>query len=140
MTDSRIDDLPAKRTPLWWARLSARWAARLTAAFLLGTVLIIFIGEGLLGDGGPNLAKMDWPGRLMMLAMLLAVAGFAVIWWRELAGGLLIVAATAAFYGLNYYSFGRLPGKAFPLFYIPGVLAILSWGLSLPIFRRAPRE
>jgi hypothetical protein len=120
----------AKGTPLWWARLVVRWTARVTATLLLALVLLIFIGEGLLGDGGPNLAKMDWPGRLMSLAMFLAVAGFAVIWWRELAGGLLVVGATAAFYGLNYYISGKFPCGAFPLFYIPGILAVLSWSLS----------
>jgi hypothetical protein len=107
-----------------------------TAALLLALVLLIVVGEGLLGDGGPNLAKMDWTGRLMSLAMFLSVAGFAVLWWRELFGGLLVVGATAAFYGLNFYTSGKFPCGAFPLFYIPGILAILSWGLSLPVFQR----
>ena len=73
---------------------------------------------------------MNWPERLTFVAMFLSVAGFALLWWRELLGGLLVVAATAAFYGLNYYASGRFPTGAFPLFYIPGILAILSWGLA----------
>jgi hypothetical protein len=113
-----------------------RWSARVTATLLLALVVLLFVGEGLLGGGGPNLAKMDWPGRLMSVAMFLSVAGFAVLWWRELAGGLLVVAATAAFYGLNYYASGKFPGGAFPLFYIPGILAILSWSLSRSVVER----
>jgi hypothetical protein len=125
-----------ERTPLWWARLTVRWLARLTATLLLALVVLIFVGEGLLGDGGPNPAKMDWTGRLMFVATFLTVTGFAVLWWRELLGGLLVIAATAAFYGLNYYASGKFPRGAFPLFYIPGILAILSWSLSLPVFQR----
>jgi hypothetical protein len=97
-------------------------------------ILLFFVGEAL-PHGGPNLARMNWPERLMFLAMFLSVAGFALLWWRELLGGLLVVAATAAFYGLNYYASGKFPGGAFPLFYIPGILAILSWGLSRPVLQ-----
>jgi hypothetical protein len=97
---------------------------------------LLIVGQGSDGDGGPNPAKMDWPGRLMSLAMFLSVAGFAVLWWRELLGGLLVVAATAVFCGLNYCASGKFPGGDFPLFYIPGILAILSWSLSRLVFQQ----
>jgi hypothetical protein len=127
MADEDFRTEGGKRTRLWWTTLAVRWSARLSAAVLLGLVLLIFIGEGLLGGGGPNLAKMDGLGRLMFASMLVSVASLAVIWWRELLGGLLVVGATAAFYWLNYQACGRLAGGAFPLFFVPGVLAIASW-------------
>jgi hypothetical protein len=125
-----------RQMALRWTRFAVRWTARLVAILLLGTVFLIFIGEGLLGGGGPNLAKMDWTGRLMFVAMWGSVAGFAVLWWRELLGGLLVIGGTAVFYWLNHRASGKFPCGAFPLFYVPGILAVVSWALSRPIFRR----
>jgi hypothetical protein len=119
-------------TRLELIRLALRWSARLTAGLLLVMVLIIVVGEGVFGGGGPNFAKMDWPRRLQFAVEFLAVSGFAVIWWRELFGGLLVLVCTALFYWLNFRASGMFPGGAFPLFYIPGALAIVSWILSLP--------
>jgi hypothetical protein len=135
MADQKPQSNLCKRTPLRWARLAAHWSARVSAALLFALVLSLYIGEGLLGGGGPNLANMDWSSRLMFVAMLSSVVGFVVLWWRELSGGLLVLGGMAAFYWLNHQASGKWPTGAFPLFYIPGILAIASWALSRRSFR-----
>jgi len=124
------------RTLVSWVRITARWSARLTATLLLGLVLLIYIGEGLLGGGGPNLAKMDWPSRFMSIAFFVSVAGLAVLWWRELLGAAFILGGMAVFYWLNYHASGKFPGGAFPLFYVPGILAAISSVLHWPVLQR----
>ncbi len=107
-----------------------RWAARLTAALLLGTVLIIVVCEVVWGGGGPNFAKMNWTVRSMFAAEIVAIFDLAVIWRRELLGGLLVLGGIITFDCLNYLISGQLPIESLPLFYIPGVLAVLSWILA----------
>jgi hypothetical protein len=126
------------QTPLGWAGLATRWTARLTGALLLGLVVALFIGEGLLGGGGPNLVKASWPERFMFVAMLISVAGLVVLWWRELLGGVFVIGGMVVFYGLNYHLSGKFPGGAFPLLYMPGILAVVSWVLSRPGFQGKP--
>jgi hypothetical protein len=114
-----------------WTDLGARWTARLTAAFLLGMVLLFYVGEGPLGDGGPNPLKMDWIGRLALASHLVCIAGLVILWWRELPGGLCVVGGMAVFFATNLLATGRLPGPAFHLYYVPGFAALLSWMLHL---------
>jgi hypothetical protein len=54
------------------------------------------------------------------------VAGFAVAWWRELAGGLITVASLALFGVYLFLGSGRLPSVYFFLFAVPGFLNIAS--------------
>jgi hypothetical protein len=130
--EQTIQTVPPERTSLWWTQLAARWSARLSATLLMGLVLLIFIGEGVLGGGGPNLAKMDWPSRFMTIAFFVSTAGLAVVWWRELLGSAFILGGMVVFYWLNNHASGKFPGGAFPLFYVPGILAAISWVLHRP--------
>jgi hypothetical protein len=107
------------------------WAARLIAGLLLSIELIIIFGEVVLGGGGPNFAKEGWIFLFMTIANLTALTGFAVLWWRELLGGLLVLGGTATFFGLNYLASGKFPGGSFLLMcFVPGILAIISWLLA----------
>jgi hypothetical protein len=55
------------------------------------------------------------------------IAGFAVAWRRELAGGLITVGSLALFYLLLFARDGQLPaGPYFLLFAAPGFLHIAS--------------
>lgn len=113
------------------ARTVIKWSARMLAGFLLSVALIIIVGEGILGDGGPNFAKEHWTVSCMTIAGLIALAGFAILWWRELLGGLLVLGGMAIFFGLNFLDSGRLPGGSFLwMCYLPGFLAIISWNLA----------
>lgn len=110
--------------------LVARWTARLTGLFLLGLVLLIVVGEVVVGGGGPNLAKATWLERITFLAFLAIPTGLAAILWRELLGGLLVIGGLAAFYGLNFAQAGQFPAGLFPYFLLPGLLAIAAWALG----------
>jgi hypothetical protein len=113
-------------TILQLSRLLVRWAARLSAAFLLGLVLLIVFGEVVFGGGGPNFAKMDWSLRSMFIANFVTLLGLIVLWRWEFPGGLLVIGGMVFFYGMNYHLSGKFPAGAFPLFYIPGLLALAS--------------
>lgn len=67
------------------------------------------------------------------------IVGFAVAWWRELAGGLITVASLALFYLWLFARDGRWPaGPYFLLFAAPGFLHIASARLAAR--GRAPAE
>jgi hypothetical protein len=64
----------------------------------------------------------------MFLAQLVSLGGFVALWRWKLPGGLVSLAGIVAFYALNYAASGRFPGGwVFPLFFLPGLLAIASW-------------
>jgi hypothetical protein len=136
--EQTIQTVPPQRGVLWWTKLAVRWSARVTATLLLGLILLILVGEGLFGGGGPNLAKMDWSARFMMLAFFVSTAGLAVMWWRELLAATFILGGMFVFYALNYHATGKFPGGAFPLFFVPGILAAASWAIRRSISR--PRK
>lgn len=58
------------------------------------------------------------------------VAGFAVAWWRELAGGLITIASLTLFGVWLFVASGRVPGVYFLLFAAPGALHIASATLT----------
>jgi hypothetical protein len=67
------------------------------------------------------------------------VVGFAVAWWRELAGGLITIGSLAAFYFLEFALSGRwLTGPYFLLFAAPGFLHIASAIITARGSRCAP--
>jgi len=103
----------------------ARWAARLTGAFLVGLVLLLAIGEG-----PPNPFALTGREQALMAAFLASLAGMVLLWWRELAGGLLALVGVAGFYAIHYVTSGGWPrGWVFPLFFVPGLLALVAWWL-----------
>jgi hypothetical protein len=103
-----------------------RWTARLLGALLLLLVLSFFIVEG-----GPNPAKLSLLQAIQLAAELTALLGFVVLWVWELPGGLLTVGGMLAFYAANYLAVGSFPrGWAFPLLFLPGILALIAWTLS----------
>ena len=59
-----------------------------------------------------------------------AIAGFAIAWWRDLAGGLVTVGTFLIFSLLLVIWSGRWPGIYFYLFVAPGFLHIASFLLS----------
>jgi len=111
------------RTRIPWAVAAGlRWTARVVGALLLGMFVLFAIGEGL-----PPLTRDNAVLSLMFIAELVWLLGFVALWLWELPGGFIALAGIVAFYGLNYADSGRFPGGwVFPLFFVPGVCAILS--------------
>jgi len=103
----------------------ARWTARLLGAGLLGLLLMFLIGEG-----PPNPARLSPAENAMMVSLLVALAGFVLLWFREFPGGLASLGGIGAFYAIHFCSSFRFPGGwVFPLFFLPGLLALVSWSL-----------
>jgi len=104
----------------------ARWAARLMGAFLVGLVLLLAIGEG-----PPNPLALTGREQALTVAFVASLAGMVLLWWRELAGGLLALGGVAGFYVIYYVTSNGWPrGWVFPLFFLPGLLALVAWRLQ----------
>ena len=101
----------------------SNWCAR-----LLGTLLVILIAVFLVGEGLPPVGRIPVSVGLMFLAQVISLGGFVALWRWKLPGGLVSLAGIMAFYAVNYAASGRFPGGwVFPLFFLPGLLAIVSW-------------
>ena len=99
-----------------------RWVARISAGFSALLILLFFIGEGLSGGFEP-LLHMSVRDTLMMVAFVALWLGLLLGWKWELYGGLLTVCGVAAFYLVDYFFTGTLPGVLLPLiFALPGLL------------------
>jgi len=97
-----------------------RWTARVWGvASTLLLIAFIFGGqESLRFTAGQAVGFLLFPVGV--------VAGFAVAWRRELAGGLITLASLVLFYGYAFIGSGRFPGMYFLLFAAPGFLHTAS--------------
>jgi hypothetical protein len=100
-----------------YAAVAIKWAARVTAILLFGMVLAFAIGEG-----PPNPFHMTARENAQTAAFFLVWGGLLVGCFRDGLGGALVLGGLLAFYLINLAISGRLPGGAFPLFAVPGVL------------------
>lgn len=107
-----------------------KWGARLAS---IGTFL--FIGMFLVGEltGGDGQAPRsdEWLGVLFFPVGLLA--GLALGWRKEMAGGLMSLLSIAAFYGWNFSRTGSWPsGPWFLILATPAVAFVLAAALKNP--------
>lgn len=101
-------------------------AVRVThwAECIAGTALIVLFAVFAVGLGLPPLGNMN----ASFLAIAVMLIGFALTWWRDLAGAIVSLVGISAFYALELASNGHAPGGwLFPLCFVPGVLGLLSW-------------
>lgn len=108
-----------------WLLLVLRWLARITGLILAGLVLLFVVGEG-----PPNPVRQPFSVQLEFLAMFLMLAGFLLGWRWEAAGGIMVVVGFAIFFATEMVVNGRPPGRAIPLFAIPGVLFLATAGVA----------
>jgi hypothetical protein len=59
--------------------------------------------------------------------MLVVFAGYAVGWWKEIFGGVLALAGTAALYAFCLQTSGVAPPPQGLLLAVPGVFYLLAW-------------
>jgi len=95
-----------------------RWSAR-----IFGLALFLFILAFLIGEGPP-------PFSAMSAAFLVAWLGLIVVWPWELVGGLMVVGGMAAFFLISALPTGNLPGFWFKLWFLPGLLSLVSWWMD----------
>lgn len=99
----------------------SRWAARVSALALLALVVAFYVGVG------PKDFFKGPPTEMMRhTAFLLAVLGLAAGWLWDGVGALLVLGGMIVFYSLEFSATRYLPGGAFPLFWIPGVLWLIT--------------
>ncbi len=96
---------------------ACRWLARIVGAFLVVSVVVIAIGEGM-----PNLFTQPAKVQLGFLALAVIMIGILAGWRWELAGGILSLAGWCLFCvpientrrGLNWFCWAlMLPGALY---------------------------
>jgi hypothetical protein len=98
----------------------AYWT-NLLARMLATSLLALFLGFGM---AQASLALFFEP---QTYALLLALAGLAMVLWNNLLGGVLTLFGLAVFYGLNFMQSGQLPsGWVFPLCFLTGIVALVA--------------
>jgi hypothetical protein len=97
-----------------------RWIARVWS--IASTLLLLAFVFG----GRENLRFTPGEAVGFLLFPVGVVAGFALAWRRELAGGLLTVASLALFAAYMFALSGRWPNAYFLLFAAPGFIHISS--------------
>ena len=99
-----------------------RWVARIASGLAALLIAVIFIGEGI-ADGFEPLLHLTIRENAMMVAFFIVWLGLLLGWKWELAGGVMTIGGTVAFYLLDYLFSGTFPGG--PFFFIlasPGLL------------------
>jgi amino acid permease len=93
-------------------------------AGVLGAAIVLLFVVFAIGERAPAallLRPQSW-------ALLIMLTGFILIWWHDLAGGVISLFGIAAFYLFSYLEVARLPGGwVFPLCFLPGGLAVTAW-------------
>jgi hypothetical protein len=108
-----------------WTLLGLRWSARITGLLLVTMVLIFVVGEG-----PPNPFRQPPAVQVEFVAVLLMIAGFLAGWRWEGLGGLLAVIAFVGFAATELVVNGKPPGGAIPMFVVPGLLFLMSYGVE----------
>jgi len=104
---------------------AVRWSARVLGSLVVVLFAVFAIGQGV------NPAKVGGAEIAQFAMLLVALSGMLVVWRRELLGGVMVVAGMLAFYLINFAASGNWPGGwVFPLCFVPGVLALVSWGTA----------
>ncbi len=99
-----------------------RWTARILSLASLGLILMFAFG-GEEAGGMPTLR--EW-GALTFFPIGVQV-GMLLAWKKEIAGGLIALAALGGFYAYYMFMAGSLPGGPyFALFSLPAVLFLVS--------------
>lgn len=106
-----------------WIVHGLRWSARVSGLLLVGMVLLFLVGEG-----PPNPFQQPPAVQVEFLGMILMVSGFITGWRWEAAGGLMAVIGFALFAATEWIVHAKLPHGALPLFAVPGILYLLSYG------------
>lgn len=98
-----------------------QWAGRILGVAVVAFVLLFAVGEGF------ELGRLSLVECISAAVLLIACLGMVATWKWQLGGGITSVSAMAAFYLIHFLQSGRWGmGWVFPLFFLPGVLALVS--------------
>jgi hypothetical protein len=112
-----------------------RWVARGWSLASGLVVVLVLVAERL---SPADALPLTWVDRVALgLFPIGVLAGMALAWWRELAGGLLGLSSLLAFYLWMGVVWGRLPpGPYFVLFAAPALLFAITGGRARAASRR----
>jgi len=105
----------------------SRWTARLVGVFVIGLILLVAVGESIRNGHLPPAKLLVHP---LTWGMLVAMAGMVVGWRREGLGGAIILLAGVGMYAYHLIARHTWLGGAFPLFFVPGILLMISYWSS----------
>jgi hypothetical protein len=107
--------------------LISRWITRIVGLAYVGTLLLFFIGEKIWEDIG----ALSFLDGVLLLLIFVFIGGVFLGFFRELWGGIVIVASIFAFYITNII-FSESFDWQFDLWFlvIPGVLYLIVYYLE----------
>ncbi|MFH1614406.1 MAG: hypothetical protein ABIG61_04900 [Planctomycetota bacterium] len=104
----------------YWV-LGMSWTVKAAGAGLLLLILAIFVGEG-----PPNPLELTARELVLMVQLLTTLVGLALAVWRQLTGGIIVLAGIVSF-----TIFGGIQHNwVFYAFWVIGLLNILCWWLK----------
>lgn len=109
------------RVPWWYC---FHVTARAAALLLFGAWLALFMITGVSDEG-----TMPFGVYAQFVTLVIMFSAYALGWRKALGGGLLGLAAWAAFYAVTLLDVGRFPMPAFALFAVPSLLYLTAYGL-----------
>lgn len=113
-----------------------RWTARIVGGLLVVMFLWFLVAHAVEVEGIPALTPLEGS---LMFCMLASLVGMVVLWFREGLGGLMTLIGIGTFYLIDTAATGTPPGGwVLPLYFVPGVLSIVSWALSRRIRSEQP--
>jgi hypothetical protein len=104
-----------------------RWSGRVGGVIVVIAWITLVIAEFARLDGARPTAIAYYQAATLALVF----AGYAIGWWKELAGGVLVLLGTVAFFAVYRImfdmEFGSWPEPGAACFAVPGLLYLLSW-------------
>jgi hypothetical protein len=100
-------------------------------ARVISVALLIFVIMMAASEGFPRPSELSGRESLLTVAFVAMIAGLIIGWWRELAGGVLVLGGFAAFMLVEYVT-TRDAGMnwVFALFPTAGILYLVFWRLG----------
>jgi hypothetical protein len=103
------------------------WLGRISAVALTGLFLLFLFGES---EGTIDLANQPLGVQLIFLGWACIFLGYAVGWFRPIAGGAVVLAALAGMNAAEWSANGTLLGPWFFLWAAPGILYLVAGWLK----------
>jgi hypothetical protein len=113
-----------------------RWLARASAVVLLAVWLAFVIGEAVR-------VQFDLPSASTIyqaVALAIVFAGCAIGWRKELAGGVIAILGTIAFFVVHALTLDSMPHASAAWFAAPGILFLAAWYVQKTGWHVSPRH
>jgi len=111
--------------PLFRLEVGIRWTASVLTAFLLGVVLVVFVGVTI--DGGFHPLKLKGVEPIQMIFFWTACNGMVIAWRWQVIGGALSLGGMILFFAVEFAVRGGLPrGLLLHLMLLPGILFLVD--------------